>query len=141
MPPPACVYEVNRLKGLRVQKRHVEACVLSFPTSPQEALDDQVSLLSDTGRPLQASVSSQYRLSGEVQWPAQTPDAKEAIRSATANARSLEAAREKTAVVGNTAGGHLAVFAAGTCNREEVEGKHGTPEVSTRLAACCAYYP
>ena len=38
-------------------------------------------------------------------------------------------------------GGHLALFAAGTCDRPEFEGKNGTPGASTKLAACCAYYP
>ena len=87
------------------------------------------------------AIPVQYRLIGEARWPAQIEDVKAAIRWTRANASSLEVDPEKIAVVGYSAGGHLALFAAGTANRPEFEGKNGTPGGSTQVAACCAYYP
>jgi acetyl esterase/lipase len=86
------------------------------------------------------SIPVQYRLAGEAKWPAQIEDVKAAIRWTRANAKSLGVDPERIGVVGYSAGGHLALFAAGTCNRPDFEGKNGTPGVSTQLAACCAYY-
>src|SRR5712692_9415130 len=81
-----------------------------------------------------------YRLAGETKWPAQIEDVKAAIRWARANAGRLGVDAERIGIVGYSAGGHLALFAAGTCNRPEFEGKNGTPGVSTQLAVCCSYY-
>jgi len=109
-----------------------------FTAGSKDALADRVAPFVARGY---VSLPVQYRLAGEAKWPAQIHDVKAAIRWARANAKSLGVDAEKIAVVGYSAGGHLALFAAGTCNREEFEGKNGTPGVSTQLAACCAYYP
>jgi acetyl esterase/lipase len=87
------------------------------------------------------AMAVQYRLAGDAKWPAQIEDVKAAIRWARANAKSLGFDADKITVVGHSAGGHLALFAAGTPNRPEFEGKGGTPGVSTSVIACCAYYP
>jgi acetyl esterase/lipase len=87
------------------------------------------------------AIAVQYRLAGEAKWPSQIEDVKAAIRWARANARSLGFDTEKIAVVGHSAGGQLALFAAGTPNRPEFEGKGGTPGAGTEVVACCAYYP
>jgi acetyl esterase/lipase len=87
------------------------------------------------------SLAVQYRLTGQAKWPAQIEDVKAAIRWARANAKSLGIDAGKIAVVGHSAGGHLALFAAATANRPEFEGKGGTPGVGTEVVACCAYYP
>jgi acetyl esterase/lipase len=87
------------------------------------------------------AIAVQYRLVGEAKWPSQIEDVKAAIRWARANAKSLGFDAEKLAVVGHSAGGQLALFAAGTARRPEFEGKGGTPGVPTDVAACCAYYP
>jgi acetyl esterase/lipase len=86
-------------------------------------------------------VAIQYRLAGQAKWPAQIEDVKAAIRWTRANAAMLGVDPDRIAVIGHSAGGHLALFAAGTGNRPEFEGKGGTPGVSTQVAACCAYYP
>jgi acetyl esterase/lipase len=86
------------------------------------------------------AIPVQYRLAGAAKWPAQIHDIKAAIRWTRANAKSLGIDPEKIAVVGYSAGGHLALFAAGTANRPEFEGSNGTPGAGTQLAACCAYY-
>jgi acetyl esterase/lipase len=87
------------------------------------------------------AIAVQYRLAGEAKWPAQIEDVKAAIRWARANARRLGFDPEKIGVVGHSAGGHLALFAAGTPNRPEFEGKGGTPGAGTQVVACSAYYP
>jgi len=65
---------------------------------------------------------------------------KAAIRWARANAGRLGVDPERIGVVGYSAGGHLALFAAGTQNRPEFEGKNGTPGAGTQLAFCGSYY-
>ena len=109
-----------------------------FTAGSKDTLADRVAPFVALGY---VSIPVQYRLAGEAKWPSQIHDVKAAIRWTRANAKSLGVDPEKIAVVGYSAGGHLALFAAGTCNREEFEGKNGTPGVSTQLAACCAYYP
>jgi len=73
------------------------------------------------------SVAAEYRLSGVAQWPAQLDDVKTAIRWVRANAGSLGIDAKRIVVVGYSAGGHLALSAA------------GAPD--TQLAACVAFYP
>jgi len=87
------------------------------------------------------AIPIQYRLIGQAKWPAQIEDVKAAIRWVRANAKSLGINPDLISVVGHSAGGQLALFAAGTPNRPEFEGKNGTPGAGTQLAACCAYYP
>jgi acetyl esterase/lipase len=87
------------------------------------------------------ALAVQYRLTGQAKWPSQIEDVKAAIRWARANAKSLNVDPAKIAVVGHSAGGHLALVAAGTPNLPELEGTGGTPGVGTEVAACCAYYP
>jgi acetyl esterase/lipase len=86
-------------------------------------------------------IAMQYRLAGAAKWPAQIHDVKAAIRWTRAHAKSLNIDPARIAVVGYSAGGHLALFAAGTGNRPEFEGSNGTPGVGTEVAACAAYYP
>jgi acetyl esterase/lipase len=83
----------------------------------------------------------QYRLTGQAKWPAQIHDVKAAIRWARANASRLGVDPARIGVVGHSAGGQLALFAAATVGRQEFEGSNGTPGVSSQVVACCAYYP
>jgi acetyl esterase/lipase len=87
------------------------------------------------------SIAAQYRLSGVAKWPAQIADVKAAIRWTRANAGSLGIDPKRIAVVGYSAGGHLAISTAGTMNRPEFEGESGTPKVGSEVAACVAFYP
>ena len=86
------------------------------------------------------NVAVQYRLSGVARWPAQIEDVKAAIRWTRANASTLGIDPARIAVAGYSAGGHLALFAAGTQNRPEFEGTGGNAGVGTGVAACMAYY-
>ena len=87
------------------------------------------------------SIGAQYRLTGVAKWPAQIADVNTAIRWTRANAPSLGIDPKRIAVVGYSAGGLLALAAAGTVNRPEFEGDGGNLKVGTELAACVAFYP
>lgn len=73
------------------------------------------------------SVALEYRLGGMAKWPAQLEDIKTAIRWMRANADSLAIDGKRIATVGYSAGGHLALFAAGAADLQ--------------LAACVGFYP
>jgi acetyl esterase/lipase len=86
------------------------------------------------------SIASQYRLAGQSKWPAQIEDVKAAIRWTRANASRLNIDADKIAVAGYSAGGLMALFAAGTSDRKEFEGKGGNEGVSSKVAACVSFY-
>ena len=67
-------------------------------------------------------------------------DVKASIRWTRANAARLGIEPARVAVAGYSAGGHLALFAAGTPNRPEYEGQGGNPGAGTEIAACLAYF-
>ena len=109
-----------------------------FARGNKEGMADQIIPITSRGY---LSLSIEYRLSGVARWPAPIHDVKAAIRWTRANAGALGIDPQRIAVVGHSAGGHLALFAAGTANRPEFEGDSGTPKAGTDLAACVAFYP
>ena len=86
------------------------------------------------------SIGVQYRLSGQAKWPAQIEDVKAAIRWTRANASRLGIDADRIAVAGYSAGGFLALTAAGTADKKEFEGNGGNVGVSTKLAGCVAFF-
>jgi acetyl esterase/lipase len=60
------------------------------------------------------SVSANYRLQSQSLWPAQIHDVKAAIRWTRANAEKIGVDSDKIVVAGYSAGGMLALLAAGT---------------------------
>jgi acetyl esterase/lipase len=87
------------------------------------------------------SVSSNYRLQTQGKWPAQLHDVKAAIRWTRANAAKLGVDTDKIAVAGYSAGGMLALMAAGTNGKPEFDGSIGTTGVSSDVNACIGVYP
>jgi acetyl esterase/lipase len=87
------------------------------------------------------SVSANYRLQQQAHWPAQLHDVKAAIRWTRANAAKLGVDDNKIVVAGYSAGGMLALMAAGTNGKPELEGNVGTPGVSSKVDACIGVYP
>src|SRR4030095_3011997 len=71
------------------------------------------------------SIASQYRLTGQGRWPAQIEDTKAAIRWTRANASMLNIDTARIAVAGYSAGGLMALFAAGTSDMKEFDGNGG----------------
>src|SRR5579864_7723023 len=95
-------------------------------------------------RPLAAlgytCIAGTYRTVPDAVWPAQIHDVKACIRWVRANAGSLDVEADKIVVLGYSAGGRLALIAAGTQDDGEFEGEGGQPGVSTSVAACVAFY-
>jgi acetyl esterase/lipase len=87
------------------------------------------------------SLASTYRLQTEGKWPAQLEDVKAAVRWARANAGDLGIDEDKIVVAGYSAGGALALLAAGTNGRHEFEGMGGNPGVSSDVQAAIGFYP
>jgi acetyl esterase/lipase len=85
-------------------------------------------------------VCSEYRLSGEAQWPAQIHDAKAALRWMRANADRLGLDPARIAVSGNSAGAHLALMLGATPNDPRFEGDGGHAGVDTSCGAVVAIY-
>ena len=86
-------------------------------------------------------LSCEYRLNDEAAWPAHIHDVKAAMRYFRANAESLGIDPGKMGVLGNSAGGHLALMLAGTVGEPDYEGDSGTPGVDTFVGAVIAVYP
>lgn len=95
-----------------------------FARGSKETLANKVTPITARGY---VSIAAQYRLSGTAKWPAQIEDAKTHIRWVRANASSLGIDPQHIAIVGYSAGGHIALFTAG--------------QADTQLAACIAFYP
>lgn len=83
----------------------------------------------------------EYRLTPEAPWPAQIHDCKAALRYLRAQASRLELDGDRLCVLGNSAGGHLALLLAGTAGDTEFEGAGGHAGVPTHVAAAIAVYP
>lgn len=95
-----------------------------FARGSKDTLAGQVTPITARGY---VSIAAQYRLSGVAKWPAQIDDAKTHIRWVRTHADSLGIDPKSIAIVGHSAGGHIALFTAGQPDAE--------------LAACVAFYP
>ena len=72
-----------------------------------------------------AIASVDYRLSTEAQFPAQIHDIKAAIRFLRAKAELFHIDAKRIAIIGSSAGGHLAALVGVTNGHKELEGKVG----------------
>ncbi|NQW24295.1 MAG: alpha/beta hydrolase [SAR202 cluster bacterium] len=80
-------------------------------------------------------VAGEYRVTAESPWPAQIQDVKTIIRWMRANSSELDIDPSAIVVAGKSAGGHLALLAAGTMGVAEFEGDGGNSGVSSEVAA------
>lgn len=81
------------------------------------------------------TVTAEYRLSPEAQYPAGLYDLKGAVRWMRANARKYNLDPDKIAVYGCSAGGTLAAFLGTTGDEERFEGTAGYTGTSSRIQA------
>ena len=79
-----------------------------------------------------------YRLTPEAIWPAQIEDVKCAIRFLRAHAGSLDVAPDRIGILGDSAGGQLALMAGVSSTGFEGKGGHGG--CSSAVAAVAAMY-
>lgn len=86
-------------------------------------------------------VIGEYRVMDEAPWPVQIQDVKATIRWMGANSAGLGIDPSLIVVGGKSAGGHLALLAAGTPNVKEFEGDGGNGAVSSRVAAVVGVSP
>ncbi len=101
-------------------------------------------MMQDTGESLAArewhAVAAQYRLLDEAPWPAQIEDVKRAIRWVRSSRDRFGDAADRVAVIGYSAGGHLALLAAGTAGSDAFPVPGATPEVSERPDAVISFF-
>jgi acetyl esterase/lipase len=109
-----------------------------FVAGNKDSIDARVGVFAQLGY---VCIAAEYRLAGEAQWPAQINDAKACIRWTRANAGALDIDPDRIAVVGFSAGGLLSLIAAGSPDNDDLEGGGGNAGVSSKVAACFAYYP
>jgi acetyl esterase/lipase len=84
--------------------------------------------------------SIDYRISDEAPFPAAVEDAKCAVRWVRANAVKLGVDADRIAVIGQSAGGHLALMAAYSSDVEELEGNGGHAGVGSSVRAVVSFY-
>lgn len=84
-------------------------------------------------------VSANYIL-GEQAWPKNLHDCKNAVRYLRANAARYQVDPARIAVMGASAGGHLALMAAYTTGRAEFSPSAPYPEISDAVSAVIDFY-
>jgi acetyl esterase/lipase len=82
-----------------------------------------------------AAVSVNYRFLQHAEFPAQIEDCKAAVRWLRANAVKYRLDPDRIAVMGASAGGHLAALLGVGGNVKELEGALGNPDQSSRVQA------
>jgi len=109
-----------------------------FTGGSKETLNERIRPFAAHGY---LAIAAQYRLLGQVSWPAMLDDVKAAIRWTRTNAEQLGVDPARIFLVGYSAGGYLALAANGTQNDPKFEGSGGSADAGTQVAACVAYYP
>jgi acetyl esterase/lipase len=81
-----------------------------------------------------------YRLTSDAPFPAAVEDAKCAVRWLRANSKKLHVDPAKVAVIGGSAGGHLALMVAYAPEVSKLEGNGGHSDVDSRVQAVVSLY-
>lgn len=86
------------------------------------------------------AIAAEYRLLGEAPWPAQINDVKDVIRWVRNNADFLLIDPQKIALQGYSAGGHLALLAAGTAGKACFGVPAPHPQGDAQVNAVVAFF-
>jgi acetyl esterase/lipase len=86
-----------------------------------------------------AAATISYRLSGQAEFPAAVEDAKCAVRWMRAHAEDYGIDPNNIAVIGGSAGGHLAMM-VGYSDESEFQGEGGYQDVSAAVQAVVNFY-
>ena len=87
------------------------------------------------------AVCAEYRLTDEARWPAHLHDVKACLRWLRANASTYQVAPDQIALIGFSAGAHLALMAAGTPGDPRFSGDGGHAGTSEVVDAVVAFFP
>jgi len=96
------------------------------------------SVFAGTGDYVAATLN--YRLSGQAAWPAQIHDVKAAIRFLRAHADEYGIDANRIAVIGLSAGGHLAAMLGTTVGNKTLEGTVGGADGYSSRVQCVVDY-
>ena len=102
---------------------------------------DYLRYLVDFARKGYVTATVQYRFSNKVKFPAQLQDVKAAIRWLKKNADNYNINSKKVAVIGGSAGGHLAMMAGYTSGISEFNEETESPYSSEVQAVVNLYGP
>ncbi|MFQ6031084.1 MAG: alpha/beta hydrolase fold domain-containing protein [Dehalococcoidia bacterium] len=86
-------------------------------------------------------VTGEYRVMEEAPWPAQIQDVKTILRWMRANSESLGINPAQIVIGGKSAGGQLALLAAGTPGVPEFEGNGANAAIGSEVAAAIGVAP
>lgn len=95
---------------------------------------------ADMARQGYAGVAINYRLSGTARYPAAVTDVKAAIKWVRENAVEYKFDENHVALVGRSAGAHLAALAGTTANDPRFQPDDFDPAVSSRVQGVVGYY-
>ena len=85
-------------------------------------------------------VAVAYRFAPEHRWPSQIEDAKEAVRFLRAHAAQYNIDPQRVGVMGESAGGYLALMLGVTDPKDSLEGESQFPEVSSAVQGVVSYF-
>jgi acetyl esterase/lipase len=85
-------------------------------------------------------VTVAYRFAPEYRWPSQIEDAKEAVRFLRAHAAEYNIDPQRVGVMGESAGGYLALMLGVTDLKDSLEGKSQFPEFSSAVQCVVSYF-
>jgi acetyl esterase/lipase len=85
-------------------------------------------------------VSVAYRFAPEYKWPSQVEDAKAAIRFLRAHANEYNINEHKISVMGESAGGYLALMVGLTSPKDSLEGKSEFGGVPSNVQAVVSFF-
>jgi acetyl esterase/lipase len=86
-----------------------------------------------------AGASVAYRFAPAFKWPSQVHDAKAAVRYLRAHANELNIDPARIGVMGESAGGYLALMLGVTSSYDNLEGDGGSPAFSSTVQAVVSY--